>query len=137
MSMQPSSPGGVVERPQEGTLSDVVSTILDKGLVIDVYARVSIVGIEILRADVRVVVASVDTYLRFAEAANRVELGSESEPEGLPELMDDIQESGSKKKTKGALDAASDKLGDILESGDESSDDERPRSRRERKEARS
>jgi hypothetical protein len=137
MSMQPSSPGGVVERPQEGTLSDVVSTILDKGLVIDVYARVSIVGIEILRADVRVVVASVDTYLRFAEAANRVELGAESEPEGLPELMDDIQESGSKKKTKGALDAASDKLGDILESGDESSDDERPRSRRERKEARS
>ena len=104
---------------------------------IDVYARVSIVGIEILRADVRVVVASVDTYLRFAEAANRVELGAESEPEGLPELMDDIQESGSKKKTKGALDAASDKLGDILESGDESSDDERPRSRRERKEARS
>jgi gas vesicle structural protein len=138
MAMQPSSPGGAVERPQEGTLSDVVSTILDKGLVIDVFARVSLVGIELLRADVRVVVASVDTYLRFAEAANRVELGAESEPEGLPELMDDIQESGSKKKTKGALEAASDKLGDFLDTDEESTDDERPRSRREKsKEARS
>jgi hypothetical protein len=131
MAMQPASPGGAVERPGESSLSDVITTILDKGLVIDVFARVSLVGIEVLRADVRVVVASVDTYLRFAEAANRLEL-SESEPAGLPELMDDIQETGSKKKTKGALDAASDKVGEILDSSDEE-EKEAVGQRRERK----
>src|SRR3954454_23491801 len=100
MSVQPSPQGGAVERSQTSSLADVVTTILDKGLVIDVYARVSLVGIELLRADVRVVVASVDTYLRFAEAVNRLEL-STSEPAGLPDLVDGIQEGGSKKKTKG------------------------------------
>src|SRR5919204_737895 len=114
MSMQPATTsGGQVERQQAGTLSDVITTILDKGLVIDVYARVSLVGIELLRADVRVVVASVDTYLRFAEAVNRLEL-STSEPAGLPDLVDDVQSSGSKKKTKGALEAAGEQLEDLL-----------------------
>jgi hypothetical protein len=41
--------------------------VLDKGVVIDVFARVSLVGIELVRADARVVIASVDTYLRFAQ----------------------------------------------------------------------
>ena len=45
--------------------------VLDKGLVIDAYVRVSLVGIELLTIDARIVVASVDTYLRFAEAVNR------------------------------------------------------------------
>lgn len=137
MAMQPAGPGGALERSGEGTLSDVITTILDKGLVIDVYARVSLVGIEVLRADVRVVVASVDTYLKFAEAANRVEL-SDSEPAGLPELVEDVQESGSKKKTKGALDAASDKLSDIIEPGEDeqTGDGDHGRSRRERRERR-
>jgi gas vesicle structural protein len=136
MAMQPAGPGGALERQQEGTLADVVNTILDKGLVIDVFARVSLVGIEVLRADIRVVVASVDTYLNFAEAANRLEL-SESEPAGLPDLVEDVQESGSKKKTKGALDAASEKFADMLPSDEEeeTGDGDR-RSRRERKEAR-
>jgi hypothetical protein len=137
MAMQPAGPGGALERSGEGTLSDVITTILDKGLVIDVYARVSLVGIEVLRADVRVVVASVDTYLKFAEAANRVEL-SDSEPAGLPELVEDVQESGSKKKTKGALDAASEKLSDIIEPDEdkETADRDHGRSRRERRERR-
>jgi gas vesicle structural protein len=136
MAVQPAGPGGALERQQEGTLSDVVNTILDKGLVIDVYARVSLVGIEVLRADVRVVVASVDTYLRFAEAANRLEL-SASEPAGLPEMVEDVQQSGSKQKTKGALDAASEKFSDLLESGEDEGgrDREHQRSRRERREA--
>lgn len=63
--------GGYVERAPGGgssSLADVVALILDKGLVIDVFVRVSLVGIEILTIDARVVVASVDTYLRFAEA---------------------------------------------------------------------
>lgn len=63
-------------RPSSGNLYDVIDLILDKGLVIDVFARVSLVGIELLTVDVRVVVASVDTYLHFAEAANRLDLAS-------------------------------------------------------------
>ena len=133
MSMQPATTsGGQVERQQAGTLSDVVTTILDKGLVIDVYARVSLVGIELLRADVRVVVASVDTYLRFADAVNRLEL-STSEPAGLPDLVDDVQSSGSKKKTKGALEAAGEKIEDILGTPDEDEEEREPARQRERK----
>ena len=56
------------------SLADVVELILDKGLVIDMFVRVSLVGIEILTIDARIVVASVDTYLRFAEATNRADL---------------------------------------------------------------
>ncbi|WP_456299802.1 gas vesicle protein GvpJ [Nocardiopsis endophytica] len=70
-----------------GGLYEVVDLILDKGLVIDVFARVSLVGIEILTVDVRVVVASVDTYLRFAEAANRLDLTAGGAPQGLPGLV--------------------------------------------------
>jgi hypothetical protein len=69
--------GGYVERAGGGgssSLADVVALILDKGLVIDVFIRVSIVGIELLTIDARIVVASVDTYLRFAEATNRLDL---------------------------------------------------------------
>jgi hypothetical protein len=85
MSIIPSA-GSAVDRPSGGTLADVVGMILDKGLVIDVYVRVSLVGIEILTIDARVVVASVDTYLRFAEAAGRLNLEASRKP-GLPELI--------------------------------------------------
>jgi hypothetical protein len=110
--------GGVLERREEtSSLADVVGTILDKGVVIDVFARVSLVGIEVLRVDARVVVASVDTYLRFAEAANRLELGAR-EPEQLSELVGDITEAGSRgiaqRKAKGAVDAGFDRLGELL-----------------------
>ena len=130
MAMQQSS-GGAVEHGGAGTLSDVINTILDKGLVIDVYARVSLVGIEVLRVDARVVVASVDTYLRFAEAANRLEVGTE-EPAGLPGLVDGIQEGGAKSKTKGALEAASEKLDDFIGSAEEEDEPEEVESRRRR-----
>ena len=66
-----------------GGLYNVIELILDRGLVIDVFVRLSLVGIEVLTIDARVVVASVDTYLRFAEACNRVDLGG-SQPVGLP-----------------------------------------------------
>jgi gas vesicle structural protein len=72
--------------PSGGALSDVVGLILDKGLVIDVYVRVSLIGIEIVTVDARMVVASVDTYLRFAEAAGRLNLEASRKP-GLPELI--------------------------------------------------
>jgi len=50
------------------SLVEVVDRILDKGIVIDAWARVSLVGIELLAIEARVVVASVDTYLKYAEA---------------------------------------------------------------------
>jgi len=63
------APGG-----GSSSLADVVALILDKGLVIDVFVRVSLVGIEILTSDARIVVDRGDTYLRFAEATNRFNL---------------------------------------------------------------
>src|ERR671926_891838 len=113
MAIEPSRRGGVVERSQESGIADVVTTILDKGVVIDVFARVSVVGIEVLRVDARVVVASVDTYLRLAGAANRLGVGA-SEPAGLPGLMEELQYSGSKSNAKGLLDAAEEKLDEIF-----------------------
>src|SRR5689334_11711833 len=93
--------------PSPSGLADVLDLILDKGLVIDVYLRVSLVGIELLTVDARVVVASVDTYLRFAEAVNRLDLASnDSETQGLPGLMNEIREGGAEHKTKGALEGA-------------------------------
>jgi len=50
------------------SLAEVVDRILDKGIVIDAWVRVSLVGIELLTLEARVVVAGVDTYLKYAEA---------------------------------------------------------------------
>jgi len=49
-------------------LAEVIDRILDKGIVIDAWARISLVGIEILAIEARVVIASVDTFLKYAEA---------------------------------------------------------------------
>ena len=113
-AVQPAGGGGM-GRPSAGGLADVIDTILDKGLVIDAYVRVSLVGIELLTIDARVVIASVDTYLRFAEAVNRLDISDEKE--GLPELVGDMEEGGAKHKTKGALDAAGEKLRDAIGNG--------------------
>jgi hypothetical protein len=103
-------PGG----PSSSSLADVIDTILDKGLVIDAYVRVSLVGIELLTIDARVVIASVDTYLRFAEAVNRLDIAQEDPKAGLPEIVDDVTSGAAKSKTQGVLDAAGEKLGDLL-----------------------
>ncbi len=50
------------------SLAEVVDRILDKGIVIDAYVRVSLVGIELLAIEARIVIASVETYLKYAEA---------------------------------------------------------------------
>jgi hypothetical protein len=133
VALQPTNGAGAgVEREGGGGLADVVNTILDKGLVIDVFARVSLVGIELLRVDARVVVASVDTYLRFAEAANRLGMGASEPAAGLPGLMEELQHSGAKSRVKGLLDAAEEKLDEIFgPDGDEDVEvQERPRRRR-------
>ena len=105
--------GGNSARPQPSGLADVIDTILDKGLVLDAYVRVSLVGIELITIDARVVIASVDTYLRFAEAVNRLDISQDKE--GLPGLVGDLEQNGARNKTKGALDAAGDKLRDFTD----------------------
>jgi hypothetical protein len=66
--MVPAAGAPVQRTPSSSSLADVLNVILDKGIVIDAWARVSVVGIEILTIEARVVVASVETYLRYAEA---------------------------------------------------------------------
>jgi hypothetical protein len=99
-----------------GNLYDVLELVLDRGLVIDAFVRVSLVGIEILKIDIRVVVASVDTYLRFAEACNRLDLesGRNKDP-GVPDLVGQVTESGAKGKTKGALTGAAETVSDAYQ----------------------
>ena len=107
-------PAGGSGSPSSSGLADVIDTILDKGLVIDAYIRVSLVGIEVLTIDARIVVASVDTYLRFAEAVNRLDISAEKE--GLPGLVRGSKESGAKRVTKGVLEGVGEKLRDFAES---------------------
>src|SRR5690625_3174996 len=115
------SHGSYVDRPSSSSLADVIELILDKGLVIDAYVRVSLVGIEILTIDARIVIASVDTYLRFAEATNRLDLYQQGGKD-LPELFGDAAEEGSKGKTRGAVEGVKDALtSDDDEDEDESS----------------
>src|SRR6266576_3311504 len=102
--MQTGGPG-----PSPSGLADVIDTILDKGLVIDAYVRVALVGIELLTIDARIVIASVDTYLRFAEAVNRLDITEQGQAEGLPQLMESLTSGGSKSKTEGALEGVKEK----------------------------
>jgi hypothetical protein len=99
-----------VQRSDSSGLHDVLELILDRGLVIDIFLRVSLIGIEVVTVDARVVLASVDTYLRFAEAVSRLDLSEQSQ--GLPEMVDGAQEGGAKKKTKGALEGAKEAFAD-------------------------
>jgi gas vesicle structural protein len=113
-------------RASSSSLYDVLELILDRGLVIDVFVRVSLVGIEILKIDARVVVASVDTYLRFAEACNRLDLESgPNKSTGLPELVGDVTENGARGKAKGAISGAAQSIADSFRQGREGSSEER------------
>jgi len=58
----------VQKSTDSSSLAEVVDRILDKGIVIDIWAKVSLVGIELLSVEARVVIASVETYLKYAEA---------------------------------------------------------------------
>lgn len=126
---------GAVQRSSGGALVEVIDTILDKGLVIDAFVRVSLVGIELITIDARVVVASVDTYLRFAEATNRLDLYEKGGP-GLPGLVGELAESGThgvaKGKTKGIIDAARETVGEVMEDRDERREPRRRPPRRDR-----
>jgi len=110
MAVAHAAPSGYIERPRPSGLADVIEIILDKGMVIDAYVRVSLIGIELITIDARIVIASVDTYLRFAEAVNRLDI-SEDGSQGLPELMESVTEGGAKSKTKGAMEGVKEKVG--------------------------
>lgn len=105
MTAAVATPGGAGERRSSSDLADVVETVLDKGVVIDAHVSVAVVGIQLLTVDARIVIASVDTYLRFAEAVNRLDL-SEQEGKGLPEVLPGT--------TGGALERAGQALGEIV-----------------------
>lgn len=122
IAQQTSGSNYVQRGGSSSSLADVIDLILEKGLVIDIYARVSLVGIEILTVDVRIVVASVDTYLRFAEAVNRLDIAHDGTSQGLPQFLEGMQESGAKKKTRGALEGAQERLKETF--GDDDSEDE-------------
>ncbi|ERG98257.1 MAG: gas vesicle protein [Haloquadratum sp. J07HQX50] len=60
-------------QPDSSSLAEVLDRVLDKGIVVDTFARISLVGIEILTVEARVVVASVDTFLHYAEEIAKIE----------------------------------------------------------------
>jgi hypothetical protein len=125
----------IVCAPRAGTLYDVLELILDRGMVIDVFARVSLVGIEILKIDARIVVASVDTYLRFAEACNRLDLEHDVRSKTVPELFGGpVAKTVAKAGARRTARSLSSKVRDILspESTEEDEVETRPAPRRRR-----
>src|SRR3954468_2120921 len=97
--------------PSPSGLADVLSVILDKGIVIDAFVRVSVIGIELVTIDARIVIASVDTYLRFAEAVNRLDL-TETAVEGLF----GVEEVAAEEVVEHKIDDAEEKAGSTLRS---------------------
>jgi hypothetical protein len=124
MTVVQQQPNRYLDRPAPSSLADVIDTILDKGLVIDIYVRVSLVGIELLTIDARIVIASVDTYLRFAQAVNRLDLTEVGDSQGLPELVGSLTSGGAKSKTSGALEGVKEKLGELFDNDEEDDEDE-------------
>ncbi|MFI7085393.1 gas vesicle protein GvpJ [Streptomyces anulatus] len=125
--------------PRAGTLYDVLELILDRGMVIDVFVRVSLVGIEILKIDARIVVASVDTYLRFAEACNRLDLERDSGSTTVPELLGgSAARSIGKRKVRKAAESVGDTVRKAVGAGgsDDEYDDEYDEEEAEERQAR-
>src|SRR5436190_21205084 len=105
-----SSAGYITRAPRSNGLADVLEVLLDRGLVIDAFVRVSLVGIELITIDLRVVVASVDTYLRFAEAVNRLDLRAVDESKSVPELFEKGEEEAAEHESKGAIEGGMDAI---------------------------
>ena len=109
------SPAHAANRaPRPSSLADVLDVVLDKGIVIDAYVRAALLGIELVTIDARIVIASVDTYLRFAEAVNRLDLQQEK-PKGLPELIGDGIEGAAKAVVKRKLSEPAERIERFVE----------------------
>ena len=102
--------------PNASGLYDVLDLILDKGIVIDAFVRVSLVGIELLTVDLRVVIASVDTYLRYAEGVERLQVYNRSGAKRLPDMV------GSGMKGQ-AVKKGAQKLGEAVSGGGDDEDE--------------
>jgi gas vesicle structural protein len=107
--------------PRPSSLADVLDVVLDKGIVVDAYVRVALLGVELITVDARVVIASVDTYLRFAEAVNRLDLSPGEQPKGLPAVFEEGVEGAArtvvKRKLRGPVEAAErlvERTGDVV-----------------------
>jgi gas vesicle structural protein len=127
MMQRESSAGYLTRAPRSSGLADVLEILLDRGLVIDAYVRVSLVGIELLTIDLRVVIASVDTYLRFAEAVNRLDLRATDDSMSIADLAggeaeEEMGESAGRGAVEGGIDAIKEKIG--LGGGRKKSDDD-------------
>jgi gas vesicle structural protein len=129
-----SSAGYLTRAPRSSGLADVLEILLDRGLVIDAYVRVSLVGIELVTIDLRVVIASVDTYLRFAEAVNRLDLRAVDDSKSVPDLVqkggEEIAETKTKGAVEGGMDAIREKIGLGGRGGDDDEEDEESSSSR-------
>ncbi len=130
-------PGGALERSGGGggTLADVVETVLDKGVVIDAQVSVAVIGIQIVEINARIVIASVETYLRFAEAVDRLSIVPKQQ-KGLPDLIEGASGAVTKGRAVSGLGKAAGALGGAvrealggLDSEDEDEDDDRSRDR--------
>ena len=88
------SRGGVQKMGASSGLAEVLTVILEKGIVVDVWVRVSIIGIEILTVEVRAVIASVDTYLRYAEAIGLTSLAAAPRPEQITQAAQGLPPMG-------------------------------------------
>jgi hypothetical protein len=122
---------GINRAPRPSSLADVLEVVLDKGIVIDAYVRVAVVGIELLTIDARIVIASVDTYLRFAEAVNRLDMQPDGQVAGVPGLIQEVTEGGTKHMTKGALSGVKETAQEVITSftGDHDEEEQAPRKR--------
>jgi len=133
VAQRESSAGYITRAPRTSGLADVLEILLDRGLVIDAFVRVSLVGIELLTIDLRVVVASVDTYLRFAEAVNRLDLRAVDESRSVPELFEkgteEVAESESKGAVKGGMEGIKEKVGLGRKDDEDKEDEDRGSSR--------
>ncbi len=114
--------GGYLARPSPSGLADVIELVLDKGIVVDAYARVSLLGIELMTFDARIVIASVDTYLRFAEATARLDLSDKGgrpladvAAEGAGAAVENVASGVVERKVDRTLDKVGDKVGEPVE----------------------
>lgn len=79
-----------VERAPGGTsLIDVLDRVLDKGIVVDAWVRISLVGIDLITVEARIVIASIDTYLKYAEAVGLTPAVSRPAITGGPEAIEE------------------------------------------------